>query len=117
MNALPENSVFHALQGVAQSAAPKPITRINIGRTVSEFAGQDATKIDAIGRVANKLTVACYGGQGYANIVDSDDFAIFKAFMQHAEADFAFADFTVPDTKVDQPFSRDESHYRDQERR
>jgi hypothetical protein len=99
------NFAFHALQGVARTVKP---TGIDIGRTARDFADQDATKLDAIGRVAAKLTAACYGGAGYANLVYSDDFAVFKQFMQHAEADFALADFTVPDTKVDQPYQRDE---------
>jgi hypothetical protein len=116
MNAAAANSVFHALQSIAKTVA-RPVSRIDIGRTARDFADQDANKLDAIGRVAAKVTAACYGGTSYANIVMSDDFAVFKEFMQHAEADFALSDFTVPDTKVDQPHSPDESHYLDQEKR
>jgi hypothetical protein len=107
------NAAFHALQGAARTVRP---TSIDLTRSVRDFADQDAWRMAALGRVGSRLAGAGFGGSSYAQFIDHDDFKVLKEFMAHAEADFALADFTVPDTKVDQPFSRDESHHRDREK-
>lgn len=117
MSAPIANSVFHAVQGIAKSATKPAPTRIDIARTVRDWADQDDTKIRKLGFVAGKISGAAYGGTAYAQIVDAEDIAVLRDFLHHAEADPAFADFTVPDDKVDQPHSRDESHHLDQEKR
>ncbi len=116
MNARAANSVFHAMQGIARSVQKPAPTRIDIARTVRDWADQDDLRIRKLGFVTGKISGAAYGGTAYAQIVDAEDIAALRSFLEHAEADLALADFVVPDTKVDQPHSRDESHYLDREK-
>lgn len=115
MNASAANSAFHALQGVARSVE-RPVPHVNIARTVADFAGQDDLKLRALGNVADKISRAVFAGTSYASMLTKADLDVMADFLDFADGDFALADFTVPDTKVDQPFSRDESHPRDRER-
>lgn len=107
-----------ALQPVPPSAARR-LVPISLSRAVEEFCDQDASKQALLGRVAQRIVGAAYGGGVGAapQIIYFDEFAALKAFVEHVEGDFAFADFTVPDVGVDQVHSRDESHFRDQEKR
>lgn len=104
-----------ALQPVPPSVERR-LVPISLSRSVEDFCDQDASKQALLGRVAQRIVGAAYGGRAAPQIIYFDEFAVLKAFVEHVEGDFAFSDFTVPDVGVDQPFSRDGSHPRDRER-
>lgn len=108
------NAAFHALQNVARSVE-QPQTRVDITRSVREFGGQDDKLLCRLGSIAAKVSGAAYGAP-FTQHVTLADFQLLKAFVEHAEGDFAMADFTVPD-KPDQQHSEDGySHHLDQEK-
>ncbi len=108
------NAAFHALQSVARSVGRQQ-TRIDITRSVRDFGGQDDKLLCRLGNIAGKISAAGYGAS-FVQHVTLDEFQLLKRFVEHAEADFAMADFLVPDDKPDQQHSPDESDFRDRER-
>lgn len=109
------NFAFNALNQVAQSVERRRPS-INITPSVLDFANQNARKIDALGRVGSALERAAYFGGASVAMLSPEDFAVLKAFVEFADGEFALAGVALRDSAVDQPFSRDESHHRDQER-
>jgi hypothetical protein len=91
--------------------------QVNIARTVAEFGNQDDLKLRMLGYVADKISRAVYAGPSYASMLTKAEIDVMSDFLDFAAGDFALSDFTVPDTKIDQPFSPDESHFLDQEKR
>jgi len=105
------NLAFHALQGVARSVERRPAS-VDLGRSMRDFAGQDAAKYDRLASIGSRLSSAAYG---YGRF-DTDDLKLLRAFLDSVEGDLAMSDFTVPDDKPDTQHSPDESHFMDRER-
>lgn len=105
------NLAFHALQGVARSVERRPAS-VDLGRAMSDFCNQDATKFDRLASIGSRLAAAKFG---YGRF-DTADLKLLRAFLDSIEADLAMSDFTVPDDKPDTQHSPDESHFLDQER-
>ena len=96
----------------------RPAPSINIVPTVLDFANQSAERLTNLGRAADNIVTAAYGGQRYAAMMSAEQFAALKAFVQYADGEFALAEAGfVRDTKTDQQQTPDGyTHHLDRER-
>lgn len=97
----------------ALSGALAPQRAVSVAPALRDFAGIDATSMDAIANAGQSLIDARYGGFGS---IKHSDFAVLEDFVDFLRGEFALCGIARRNNAPDQQHSPDESHYLDQER-
>ena len=102
----------------ALSNCARPAPSINIAPSLADFANQSADCTAKLGRAADSIVRAAYGGQRYAAMMNPAEFAALKAFVQYLDGEFALlgAGFRRDDKPDEQHSPDGYSHHLDREK-
>lgn len=101
----------HLATALSGALAPQPI--VSLAPALRDFAGIDATSMDAIASAGQSLIDARYGGFGS---LKHSDFVVLEDFVDFLRGEFALCGIARRNNAADVQHSPDESHYLDRER-